>query len=182
MLVLYSAPFLVLTGVVTVLGTGRFVVLYTILGVLAAALTLALYRDASTSALYTVGSSTLKLSRGNDELVLPASDILDASLVDRTAARDYFRSRRAKHSDGASFSAESREFLRFCTVDIGMRSFTFGLGRLVIDRMPTAKSDLVLLRTREHGERLLSPDLKHDLVDTIMRLQRRGAEAARNEA
>lgn len=182
MLVLYSAPFLVLIGVATVVGTGRFVVLYSILGVLAAALTLALYRDASTSALYTVGSSTLKLSRGNDELVLPALDILDASLVDRTAARDYFRSRRAKHADGASFNTESREFLRFCTVDIGMRSFTFGLGRLVIDRMPTAKSDLVLLRTRAHGERLLSPDLNHDLVDTIMRLQRRGVEAARNEA
>lgn len=180
LLVLYTGPFLVLAGIAIALASGRFLVLGVIIALMLLALTMALFRDASSSALYVVSPGKLKLVRGNDELVVPAADILDASLVERTSARDYFLSRHGSASEGQGSLAERRkEFLRFCTVDIGMRTFTFGIGRLVIDRMPDAKRDLVLLRTRERGDRLLSPDFNHDLVESIMRMQRRAMEASR---
>lgn len=180
LLVLYTGPFLVLGGIAVALATSRFTVLGVIIAILLLALSLALFRDASSSALYVVTPGSVKLVRGKDELLIPVADILDASLLERTSARDYFRSRHGPNSDEAgSLAQHRREFLRFCTVDIGMRTFTFGIGRLVIDRMPDAKRDLVLLRTREHGDRLLSPDFNHDLVDSIMRAQRRAMEASK---
>ena len=69
-------------------------------------------------------------------------------------------------------------FLRYCTVDIGLRSLTLGLGRGMIDRMPNARHDMVLLRLRGGQDLLLSPEYNRDLVDHIGRLLRRKEESS----
>ena len=64
------------------------------------------------------------------------------------------------------------EFVRYCTVDIGFTSLTLGLGRSVIDRLPLARYDLVLLRLKGGQDHLLSPKYNQDLVDTVSRMIR----------
>jgi hypothetical protein len=54
-------------------------------------------------------------------------------------------------------------------VDIGLTSYTLGVGRNVIDRLPNARHDLVLLRLRNGEELLLSPQYNQDLVDSLSR-------------
>ena len=46
----------------------------------------------------------------------------------------------------------------------------------MIDRMPNARHDMVLLRLREGEDLLLSPEYNRDLVDHIGRLLRRNEE------
>lgn len=173
-LVLYALPFLVLVGVLVGVSSGRFLVLAIGVALYLPVIMGALWRDASSRALYVVGGQALTLQRRADVLVIPAAEIIDTSLIERVAARDYFLSKVAyglKSKD--QVSGARREFLRFCTVDIGLRTFTFGLGRGLIDRMPDSRHDLVLLRSRTMGTWLLSPEYNHELVETIMRLQKR---------
>jgi hypothetical protein len=173
-LVLYAGPFLLLGGLLLGVTTGRFLPLAVILVGFVLVLALALLRDASTRALYTLAGIDLVLTKGRDALRIPGSSVLDASLVDRQAARDYFFNKvMPKH---ASKGTAQRAFLRFCTVDIGLRTFTFGLGRGIIDRMPDARQDLVLLRLRNQEDLLLSPTFNHDMVESVLRLQRKAKE------
>jgi hypothetical protein len=43
------------------------------------------------------------------------------------------------------------------------------MGRAVIDRLPNARHDLVLLRLRTGEDLLLSPQYNQDLVDALSR-------------
>lgn len=173
-LVLYTGPFLLLGGLLLGVTTGRFLPLAVIVICFVLVLALAMLRDASTRALYTLAGLDLVLTKGRDSLRIPGGNVLDASLVDRQAARDYFFNKvLPKH---ASKRVAQHAFLRFCTVDIGVRTLTFGLGRGIIDRMPDARQDLVLVRLRNQDDLLLSPTFNHDLVESVLRLQRKAKE------
>lgn len=173
-LVLYVLPFILLIGVLIGVSSGRFMVL-TISGVLyLPVIAAALYRDAASRATYVVGAHSLTLLRGSDELRIPAAEIIDTSLIERVAARDYYLSKVRPRPKSRSEQSEARNgFMRFCTVDIGLRTFTFGVGRGLIDRMPDSRHDLLLLRSRTMGVWLLTPEYNHELAEAIMRLQKR---------
>jgi hypothetical protein len=97
-------------------------------------------------------------------------DIADASLIDRTAAREFLRSWMVKAGSQGKHGAEVRKaFMMYCTVDIGISSYTMGIGRSLIDRLPGAKSDLVLLRLKDGTPLLLSPLHSQELVESISR-------------
>ncbi|MBK9174833.1 MAG: hypothetical protein IPM46_00550 [Flavobacteriales bacterium] len=173
-LVLYVLPFLLLVGVLIGVSSGGFLVLAISAVLYLPVIAAALYRDASFRASYVVGAHALTLLRGKDELRIPAAEIIDTSLIERVAARDYYMSKVAPRSKTKPERSEAgNDFMRFCTVDIGLRTFTFGLGRGLIDRMPDSRHDLVLLRSRTMGAWLLSPEYNHELVEAIMRLQKR---------
>lgn len=132
--------------------------------------------DRSVDAVYTFESGRLRIWNKRDSRSLRREDIRDASLVDRTAARTYILQKLDQLAEagmeGSEQQARKEEFIRFCTVDIGLRSFTFGLGRKLVDTMPNAKHDLVLLRLTDGHDLLLSPLYNQDLMDNISRMLR----------
>lgn len=130
---------------------------------------LAVQRDRRSSGAYLVDSTELVLTTGTHTRRVHRSEFVDASLVDRAAARDYIRQITEPIGDRAKVREMERAFVRFCSVDIGLSSFTFGLGRRLIDRLPNSKDDLVLLRLTGQRQLLLSPVYNQDLVDTLSR-------------
>ncbi len=128
----------------------------------------AVQRDRLRIGAYLVDSGSLVISTGEVSHRVDRSEFVDASLVDRAAARDYIRQRNAG-LDPATARAMEREFIRFCSVDIGLSSSTFGIGRRLIDRLPNAKDDLVLVRLTGQRQLLLSPVYNQDLVGTLSR-------------
>ncbi len=72
--------------------------------------------------------------------------------------------------DRNAVKARERAFVRFCTVDIGLRSMTFGIGRQFVDSMPNAKNDLLLVRLSNGEDILLSPEYNQSLIERIGRL------------
>ncbi len=173
-LVLYAGPFLLLGGLLFGVVTSRFLVLGGLIALFGTVLVLAVVRDVSTKALYALAGIDIVLSKGRESLRIPGTAVLDASMIDRQAAREYFLNK-VKPRYPTRREAE-RAFLRFCTIDIGLKTFTFGLGRGIIDRMPDARQDLVLLRLRDQGDLLLSPTFNHAMVESILRLQRKAQE------
>ncbi len=174
LLVVWLSPFLILSGVFVAMATGNFWPLTVLLAFTLLTLLLGLRRDMAVSGTYTITGDTLLLESAKERLEVVAATIMDASLVDRAAARDYIRIRAARSGkDKDDQRAMEDAFLRFCTVDIGLRSLTFGLGRGMIDRMPNAKHDMVLLRMREGSDLLLSPEYNQEMVDHIVRMLRR---------
>ena len=177
---------LLFASVVLMAMTGNYWYPVGALGLTVLGMGVALSRDRSDETLYLLDEEQLVLRRRPQEEEFPMEDVLDASLLDRVAARDYLTQRvRALHEAGGS-NAEVKEarraFIRFCTVDIGIRTLSFGIGRHMIDRMPRAKDDLVLVRARDGRERLLSPIYNQDLVDNIGRLlQGRSRPAIRHK-
>ncbi|MBV6403655.1 MAG: hypothetical protein IT228_04580 [Flavobacteriales bacterium] len=133
-----------------------------------AGLVLAVQRDRRRIGTYLVDSGSLVITTGEATHRIQRSEFVDASLVDRAAARDYIRQRTAGLEPGAARAME-REFIRFCSVDIGLSSLTFGIGRRLIDRLPNAKDDLVLVRLTDQRQLLLSPVYNQDLVGTLSR-------------
>lgn len=169
-MVAWVAPFAVLSGLIVAMSTGKFVPLVAILVVLSAALAVALLRDRTRSCTYILQGTRITLSNGQETLDIPISEVVDASLIDRIGAREYIRQQLlARGSERSSWREEARRFTRFCTVDIGLTTFTLGIGRSVIDRMPNARHDLVLLRMRSGEAVLLSPLYNQDLLDTLGR-------------
>lgn len=169
-MVMWVAPFTVLVGVIIAMSTGRFVPLVIILAVVVLSLVVALLRDRTRSCTYRIEGDTMSLSNGMETLRIAMSDIADASLIDRIGAREYLRQR--YYDKGLSrreWRALAARSTRFCTVDIGLTTFTLGLGRSVIDRMPNARHDLVLVRLKSGGSLLLSPLYNQDLVDALGR-------------
>jgi len=173
-LAVYAAPFFLLTGIFVAVATGRFELLMILGAFVSLAFVVGVFRDRTVRGNYHITGDTLTLMRGNDRLSIPAGDIIDASLVDRAGARDYFRSRLLR--PGMSQMQARKAFLRFCTVDIGLRTFTFGLGRGLIDRMPDARQDMLLMRLKQGTDLLLSPEYNQDMVESIARMLRRSTE------
>lgn len=175
-LALYAAPFFLLSGLFIGVATGRYEALIALCIVIATLFIVGVIRDRPTRIYYQISGDQLVLVRGQQRVSIPASDIIDASLMDRAAARDYFRSRLLR--SGVARVRAGRAFLRYCTVDIGLRTFTFGLGRGLIDRMPDARHDMLMLRLKHGNDLLLSPEYNQDMLESIARMLRRSSERA----
>ena len=172
--ILLTAPFVVVLGVLIGVVTGAFEPLAVMLVLLVIGVLIALSRDATPMSQIQVTDGKVVLVRGKDRLEIPAEQIVDASLIDRAGARNYVLTRSTENGDRRSEKNKYvKEYLRFCTVDIGLRSFTMGLGRGMIDRMPKARHDMVLLRLNNGQDLLLAPEYNQDLVHSIVRLLRR---------
>lgn len=126
-------------------------------------------RDRAVDASYAFDGKALSLRSSDGEEHLDIGSIADVSLIDRSAARDYIL-QRTRDLDPAESKRMLRAFVRYCTVDIGLTSYSFGFGRRMIDGMQEAKRDLVLVRLRSGGAMLLSPQYNHDLVDSVGRV------------
>lgn len=166
-LMLWGVPFLVLPGIIAAASSGNFTLLAVMFVVSLAAVLIAIARDSRKSFTYELQESQLVIIGGSVRQELDMAEIIDCSLLDRSAAREYLREHRQGRT--ASPDAYAKDFQRFCTMDIGVRSFTLGLGRILIDRMPNAKSDLVLLRLRNERAMLLSPTHTQDFVESLNR-------------
>mgnify|MGYP007071009584 CR=1 FL=1 len=122
---------------------------------------------------YVVEGTQLLMKRKYSTTSVELEQVLDATLLDRRSARDIFNERQrsltAKSIGSSGRREERRFFLSWCTVDIGIRSWTFGIGRELIDRRPDGKNDLVLLRLKNGRALLLSPLHAHDLADALSR-------------
>ncbi len=174
LLAVWATPFAMLIGIFYGVSTGNFLPLWILMVLLLVGFTVGILRDRISRSTYHVINDRIVLVRGNVRLELRSEDIIDASLIDRSGARDHIKLRSgAPTKDGRSERETQDSFLRFCTIDIGLRTYTFGLGRGMIDRMPNARHDMVLLRMRTGGDILLSPEYNQELVDVIGRILRR---------
>ncbi|MBP6311301.1 MAG: hypothetical protein KA408_03465 [Flavobacteriales bacterium] len=175
LLMLWLFPFAVLIGAIAVALTDSLVVLVVLAIVSGIGITIAMLRDIGNRSTYIVGAEKLILHDGRKKLAVPMADLVDASMIDRMAAREYIRSRSTGSGDKAP-QMKARELIkdltRFCSVDLGLTTFTFGMGRSMIDQMPQSKNDLVLLRLRSGKDYFLSPIDNVELATTINRLIR----------
>lgn len=165
---LWSCAFLAAPVLLVAAATGMVRVLPYALVVTVVGALVALWRDRIPDIQYGMGSQGLILWRKGIERTIPVDQLLDASLIERPAARNYVRqvTQAADHSHRDARRAQD-QLLRYCTVDIGLRSLSFGIGRTMIDRMPRSKDDLVLLRLRGGEQLLLSPLHPHDLIEHV---------------
>lgn len=169
----WATPFALLPGIIVGSSTSRFALLYVLLVLWLVGLMVALARDRVQSCSYRMVGEQLELTRNAKTRSIAVDRITDASLIDRSAARDYIHVHGTKSRSGLITVAGGEPFMRYCTVDIGLTSFTFGFGRSLIDRLPQAKSDLVLLRMDNGEALLLSPINVQDMVDSLSRLKLR---------
>lgn len=174
----YVGAVILLTGLVLAPATGKMLYPVTAGIIFVMGLAAAVYRDRLRGCTYAVDEQGLHLQDARGTLDIAKEEILDASLIDRIAARDYIVQLNRSSAERGGGEAETRErarsYVRFCTVDIGLRTFTFGLGRRLIDRMPNAKNDLVLLRLRHERAFLLSPVYNLDLITALGRFLHEG--------
>jgi hypothetical protein len=165
---------LLLVGLVFAARSGNWVLLAYIGGVVVLGLVVNYLQDRADDVTYYIGGGVLRLEGRKEKLELRQADIRDASLLDRTAARNYIREKLAlaleSGLDRDVVKARERSYVRFCTVDIGLRSMTFGIGRQFVDRMPNAKNDLLLLRLSTGEDLLLSPEYNQTLIERISRM------------
>lgn len=168
LIMVWTVPFLVLPGIIVGASSGDFRLFLGTIIVAASGLALAALRDSRKKAAYAIEDDRLVLSSAGEEREVMIGDVLDASLLDRVGARAYLKE--MTDLAGGRPEAELREeFMRFCTVDIGFSTLTLGAARRLIDRLPSAKSDLLLLRLRNGQVLLLSPLYAQDMVDTLGR-------------
>jgi hypothetical protein len=169
-----------LTGTIIVLSagtitamTGQSLVLQMGLGLALAGAVLAYRNDRVGKVSYVLDQDTLMLKRNGVLEQLQVTAIRDASLVDRRAARDLIMGAMVELEASGRSKQEARALrdkaLRYCTVDIGMNSLTFGFGRHLIDQRPDAKHDLVLLRKVDGTVLVLSPVYNQDMVESLNR-------------
>lgn len=170
-LTLWVIPFVLLVGVIYFAASGKVLLMQVLVAVSILALTVALVRDMSDRGNYYLHEDELVLESLKDRVVIPLMDILDVSLIDRAAAREYILgSLRSEGVEGYfRIHRGSKRFLRYASIDIGFRTFTMGVGRRLIDRMPDARQDLVLLRLRNGDAYFLSPLYNQELVSVIAR-------------
>jgi len=162
---------MLLVGVIGFAVVGSNLVLWAVALGCIAGIGVALARDAGVAGVYVLEGDRLVLQARKDREVIAISDVMDVSLIDRAGARDYILSSLTK---GKVFGYIARRraakrFVRFATVDIGLTSYTFGLGRQMIDRMPDARKDLVLLRLRNGTTHILSPEYNQELISAVSR-------------
>lgn len=173
-----ALPFLVVPATVIALVYGAIWLIGASIALAAALFFLAIVRDRKRPGEYRVNAEEVVLSCGADQKRIPAADVLDSSLMERSTCREYVKRKLARRgivSLRGRLEAE-REFTRFCSVDIGLNSLTFGLGRRVIDRMSNVQNDLLLLRTKGGEEFLLSPDRNQEMMEQLARLKRRQSD------
>ena len=172
LVMIWAIPFGLLPGIIVGSSTSRFTLLYIMLVLCALGLIVAFARDRVQNCYYKMSADHLELTRNKKIRSIQVQRITDASLIDRSGARDYIREKGIKSKTGVLATAlEAEPFLRYCTVDIGLTSYTMGFGRTLIDRLPEAKSDLVLLRMDTGEALLLSPIHVQDFVDNLSRLK-----------
>jgi hypothetical protein len=157
--------------------TGKLIFVEVALIIAAAGFFVAVPADRPRGISYGLDGDTLVLKRRSVTERIPLQAINDSSLVDRRAARDLLNDRlRLAQEKGANAKelADMREaFVHWCTVDIGLRSYTFGIGRDLIDKRPTGKQDLVMLRLADGRVIVLSPVYNQDLVESLHRTTRK---------
>ncbi len=122
---------------------------------------------------YMIDADVLVLRRKGATERIPLSEINDSTLLDRRAARSVIQEKMRSATGSGASKAELLEmrnaFTRWCTVDIGMKSYTFNIGRDLIDNRPDAKHDLILLRLSTGRMMLLSPLYNQDMVVSLNR-------------
>lgn len=177
-LMLWTTPFLLLIGVILFAGTGKGSALWSISGGCVIGLMVAVIRDLGDVGIYTLDADRFILQARKDREVIDLADVMDVSLIDRAGAREYIRSQIRKEGITGFIPRHraAKRFTRFTTVDIGLTSLTLGLGRQMIDRMPDARKDLVLLRLRDGRTHVLSPEYNQELISAV------GRRAMREEA
>lgn len=169
LLVLGATPFLLLVGVILFTLQGKSGILLAIAAVCVLGLVVALVRDLGSVASYSLDGEQLILMARRERQVIELADVLDVSLIDRSGAREYILAGiRAKGINGLlAKRAAAKRPTRFTTVDIGLNSYTFGVGRRMIDRMPDARKDLVLVRLRDGDTFILSPEYNQELISSV---------------
>jgi len=166
---LWGVPFIVLPGIIVTATSGNFTLLWCLLSLCAIGSVMALVRDGKKSFIYELDDDRLTIVQGAFRKEFAMTDIADATLLDRAAAREYLREQVEGYGSGGDRGALAASFQRFCSVDVGFVSYTLGLGRILIDRLPDAKYDLVLLRSREEGAFVLSPVHAQSFVEVLNR-------------
>jgi hypothetical protein len=171
---LWLFPFLLLAGVLlfAIRGNSFGLIAAVLIGLVA--LAVAVLRDTGRRCMYTLRGDTLLLKAGDRSVSYSIPEVIDVTLMDRIAARTHVRSLLDKVEDRATRDRMMEEILRYCAVDIGMVSYTMGIGTEIIDRLPASRSNLVLVRLRQGRVHLLSPRYDQDLAETIVRLLREG--------
>lgn len=161
--------FLLLIGIIHFAGTGRYMVLAVSLGTAALGTLVAFLRDASDRGTYQLIGDRLVLEGRKERAEYTLDEVLDVSLIDRAAAREFILTalRKKGVSGKLALRKEARAYLKFTSVDVGLTSFTLGIGRSMIDKMPDARHDLVLLRLRNGDTYFLSPEYPQDLVSSL---------------
>jgi len=168
LLMVWAIPFLLFPGIILGAFSGRFQLLQLGGALCLVGLVVALRRDRRKECHYTLEGERFGLARGKERRVVAVEDVIDASLIDRSSARAYIAQWSAAHgSDKRKAAVEAAHFTHYCTVDIGATSYTLGLGRSLIDRLPDARRDLVLVRLKGDEGLLLSPAHPQDLVDGL---------------
>jgi hypothetical protein len=169
-MVAWVAPFALLLAGIASMATGVFLPVGTVLVLVIISLAVALLRDRTPHCSYVLDAHGITLTNARETLRIPYERIADASLIDRMGAREYIRQYRMQQGVGReALLGVVRRCTRFCTVDIGLTTLTLGLGRSVIDRMPNARHDLILLRLRNGEALLLSPLYNQALVELLGR-------------
>jgi hypothetical protein len=175
MIMVWGIPFVVLPGVIVGASTGEFLLLEVMLGLSVLGLLIAIARDRRKRCYYIMEEERIILVRNDERREVAMNDVVDASLVDRAGARAYLRE--WLNSDMKSMSRAERVdlFTHYCTVDIGLTSYTLGLGRNLIDQLPNAKTDLLLLRLQSGEDLILAPVHVQEMIESIGRRKIRGA-------
>ncbi len=128
-------------------------------------------RDRKDGGTYVLDSGRLLFKGAKATHSLDLDQIADSTLLDRKAGRDLLidRLRSMGGTSRAQRRKAERAYLQWCTVDIGVHSWTFGIGRELIDRRPDGSIDLMLIRLKDGQALLLSPLHAQDLVDALNR-------------
>jgi len=170
-LMLWTSPFALLVGVIVFASTGSNTVLLSLAALSIVGFVVAIVRDLGGRGIYTLEGEKLVLKNRSQRAEIPLSEVLDVSLIDRAGAREYILSSlRSKGVSGYfALRRHARTAVRYTSVDIGLTSYTLGIGRRMTDRMPDARLDLVLLRLRNGEIYFLSPIYNQELVSAITR-------------
>ncbi|HRH68962.1 MAG TPA: hypothetical protein PLB89_05605 [Flavobacteriales bacterium] len=168
LLMVWAVPFMLFPGLIIGAISGRFELLQIGAALCLVGLAVGIRRDGKKECYYTLEGDGFGLVRGKEKRVVSVEDVIDASLIDRGSARAYIAGwSAARGSDKRTAAREAEQFTHYCTMDIGLSSYTLGLGRSLIDRLPGAKRDLVLVRLKGDEGLLLSPAHAQDLVDSL---------------
>ncbi|MEZ4738044.1 MAG: hypothetical protein R2818_01480 [Flavobacteriales bacterium] len=165
----WGIPFVVLPGIIVGASTGRFLLLQVMVGLSLIGLVVAIRRDRRKQCYYIMEEDRLTLVRNEERREVDIDEIIDASLVDRTGARAYLRDWLSTEIPNITKAQRIDLFTHYCTVDIGLTSFTLGMGRNLIDQLPNAKTDLLLLRLKSGEDLILSPVHVQEMIESIGR-------------